>query len=81
MEYQKANKVIEAVFTLANFLEIKPEEVISPLCFLNEERFNKIKEANNLRNKFQNMTFAERGRALGYNVIENEKGVKISTTL
>lgn len=81
MEYQEANKVIEAVFTLADFLEIKPEQVISSLCFLDEKRFNKIKEANNLRNKFQDMTFAERGRALGYNVIDSEKGVEISTIL
>ena len=81
MEYKKANKVMDAICTLADFLGMTEQEVVSNVCFLNKERYAKIVEANKMYNSFQDMSIADRGRALGYSVVESPVGVTMSTEL
>ncbi len=69
METQKAIEIKKAIFTLSDYLEIQPQELVSSICFLNKERFSKIKEASEVWNAFDEADIVTRGKMLGINII------------
>lgn len=81
METREAIKIMDAICTLADVLAMSEQEVCSNVCFLNKERYAKLVEANKIYNDFQDKSVADRGRALGYEVVESPVGISISTTL
>ena len=68
METQKALEIKKAIFTLSDFLEIEPQELVSSICFLNKERFSKIKEASEVWNAFDEADIVTRGKMLGIDI-------------
>ena len=69
MEARKAIEIKKAILTLSELLEIDPQELVSSICFLNKERFSKIKEASEVWNAFDEADIVTRGKMLGIEVI------------
>ena len=69
METQKAIEIKKAIFTLSDYLEIQPQELVSSICFLNKERFSKLKEASQVWNAFDEADIVTRGKMLGIDII------------
>jgi hypothetical protein len=72
MEALKAIEVKKAIFTLSDFLEIEPQELVSSICFLHKERFAKINSASEIWNKFDDADIMERAEMVG---LKLEKGL------
>ena len=69
MEARKAIEIKKAILTLSELLEIDPQELVSSICFLNKERFSKIKEASEVWNAFDEADIVTRGKMLGIEII------------
>lgn len=81
MDIRKAQEVMNAICTVADFLGISEQQAASNVCFLDKKMYSKIFEANKLVNSFNDMSLADRGRALGYEVKETPNAVEVSTAL
>ena len=63
---KEALKIKEALFTISDYLDMKPQEVASDNIFLDKERLKKMKEASDIWNKFENeKDIVKRGKMLG----------------
>ena len=79
---KKEIEIFKAVNSIADFLKIEPQEVVSHLTFLmKEENKNKIISAYNDTVKFYELPFKERAEKMGYSVSENKKGIETSEEL
>lgn len=71
MNTYKALEIKKALLTLADFLDMKPEQIASNICFLDKDRFAKLKKASDVWNKFDNTCdIVERGKLLGVEIIK-----------
>lgn len=68
MNTQKALEIKKALFTISDLLEIEPQELVNSICFLNKERFSKIKQASDIWNEFDDADLVSRGKMLGFTI-------------
>ena len=68
MKTKQALKIKEAILTLSDYLDMTPQQVGSNVCFLDKERFAKLKAASDIWNTFDNADIVERGKMLGIEV-------------
>lgn len=62
-------KIKEALLTLADYLDMTPEQVANNVCFLDKEKFAKLKKASEEWNKFDDeKDVRKRAEMLGYEV-------------
>lgn len=82
MDYKKAREVTNALFTIADFLDMEVEEFVNKIAFWeNEEKKLKIIRAVKMHNELVDMKFSDRLRAFGYEVKEPKGSIEVSTTL
>jgi hypothetical protein len=66
MKLQKALEIKKALFAISDLLEIEPQELVSSICFLDKQRFKKIKDASDVWNEFDDADINERAKMLGF---------------
>ena len=77
----KAKKIYESTIFLAEFVEISESDLISRICFLDKELFERFKKTIDYVNEFNAKPLKERVEYLGYSYKEIGNKTKISTVL
>jgi hypothetical protein len=73
MEINEALEIKRALVVLGKALDLEPVQVASKVCFLDSNRFNILKEASELWNKFEDASLVERGAMMGMTIMECNK--------
>jgi hypothetical protein len=79
---KKAKEVYKALIVLADFLGMSENQIATNVSLFDNEKFEKIKEAVNLVNEFNEKPIKERMEAMGFNYKDNSDGsYEVSTEL
>lgn len=81
MEYKEAREIVNSIEKLSQLLSIEFDELAGRLCFLDAASKEKINAAVEKHNALVDMSFAERARAFGYEVVEEGNKTVVSTEL
>ena len=65
---QIAIDVVEAIDTIATYLDLTFEQTAINISFFDQEKLDKINQAINLRQEFAKADLVERGKMIGLNI-------------
>ena len=65
---KQALEIRKALETLADSLDMTPQEIASQVSFLDDKKHKKLVEASKVWNKFQDSDIVTRGKMLGFEV-------------
>ena len=65
---KQALEIKKALETLADYLDMTPQQIASQVSFLDDKKYKKLVEASKVWNKFQDSDIVTRGKMLGFEV-------------
>ena len=70
---KQALEIKKALHTLADYLDMTPQEIASQVSFLDDEKYKKLVEASKVWNRFDDSDIVTRGKMLGLKITKTYK--------